>query len=387
MELTEIQVSFIWAETIINGFAGLPDPEPPLAFLRERTAFTSFFDQAQQQPMTKKDDALTLIFHPPWRLQQLSPKPAGERFWRAYLENQAPGTVNGKRAWRSLVPFRVELPFKIAPVAATTELHFDVFAYPYGLALAATAKISGSFTLEDAVEAAVKVRRTDKFTIEWSPGNQQTLSLQALANQCLSRLRTWGWGKASAGKQTALDPFTICSVTQGKVDNPAPVAANSDVHRALEALAAWRPNWKTEPLPDIKDARVSAHAAGAETPAAIDWVYGRQRGRVIWIPSRLSPPDGYALSLECYHHNLTYASLQVESLCGFMRETLGRIPAGLTVYEEECARNAAGLLTRLYIADSSIYRSWSVRSQMDQNNFRPLLDELRKALNLPPMTV
>src|SRR6266704_2273121 len=107
-------------------------------------------------------------------------------------------------------------------------------------------------------------------------------------------------------------------------------------------LTGRRPNWKTEPLSAIDDARISSYAATTTAPA-IDWVYGRKRGRVLWIPSKLNPPCAYGRTLECYHHNLTYASLQVESLCGFARETVGRAKGGnlpLAFYEDECARNA-----------------------------------------------
>src|SRR5437667_3848024 len=105
-QLNEIQISLIWAEAIINGFVNGPNPQPPLAFLKESTQFIPFFDKAQQQAVPL-DGQLKLLFHPPWR------KPTGQRFWQAYLENEPPATVNGKRAWRSLVPLRAELPFKI----------------------------------------------------------------------------------------------------------------------------------------------------------------------------------------------------------------------------------------------------------------------------------
>lgn len=381
MELTEIQISFVWAETIIGAFEPVPGAQPPLRLLNQRTEFIPFFENAQQQPVAVGGE-LNLSLHPPWR------KPTGQRFWQSYLDQEPSGTVNGKRAWRSLVPLRTDLPVAVTAPSGSTQVQFEAFFYPYGIALLGVTKISGQLSWDAALDEAFNVWRGYKFKVEWPSQPQQSMSLQQIAEQSLMKLRNWGWGNKSAGRRTALDPFTIFSITQGHVEDAVPVTANSEIHRALEGVTGWRANWKTDTLPTLESARVSAHAAAGAAPAT-DWLYGRKRARALWVPSKLgTTPGGYGLSLECYHHNLSLASLQVESLCGFARETVSRLEdqTELSFYENECARNAAGLLTRLYVGDDSVYRSWSVRSQIDQNNFRGTIDSLRSSMGLPPMT-
>jgi hypothetical protein len=112
-------------------------------------------------------------------------------------------------------------------------------------------------------------------------------------------------------------------------------------------------------------------------------VYGTNRGRAVWFPDLLA--DSVRPTLACYHRNLALASMQVESLCGFAHGIASQVNENnaLNFAEEECARNAAGLLGRLYGGKSSIYRSWSVRAQIDQNNFVSDIDTVRALF--PPM--
>jgi hypothetical protein len=68
-------------------------------------------------------------------------------------------------------------------------------------------------------------------------------------------------------------------------------------------------------------------------------------------------------------------------------ETAKQIRGGtaLSATHSECARRAAGILGRLYTGDPSMYRSWSPRAQIDQNNLLADTNEVRNFFTMPKL--
>jgi hypothetical protein len=375
-EFSDIRISFIWVETVLEGLRDMPRPGARLALLNDRISFAPFFEKARKQPVPI-DDSPGISLQAPW------PKPTGQRFWQPYLDQTSPSSVSGEQAWKSLVPLRAKLPFPITSSAVTTVPLFDVFFYPCGLALLGTVRLSANLPLEAAVEEAFKIKRDKIFNVEWPAGLQQLLSLDAVAERALDAMRNWAWGEGSVAQRTDLDAFTIFTFTQGKGVDLVPISKTPDIQRALAAVTNWRPSWKTDPLADLEKARVSSH----KTPAAEarSLIYGGKRSRALWFPDLFAgSPTGS--SLACYHRNLSQASLQVETLCGFARETAQRLADNkvLSFFETECTRNTAGILGRVYGGKKS-YRSWSLRAQIDNNDFVDDINAIRAFASLTPL--
>jgi hypothetical protein len=107
---------------------------------------------------------------------------------------------------------------------------------------------------------------------------------------------------------------------------------------------------------------------------------------VLWFPNLFAGAPGGA-SLACYHANLTFATLQVDSLGGLVRETAEKIRNNtqLAFAENECARFAGGLLGRFHGGQESVYRSWSTRVQIQQSNGVDDIDAVRAHFKMKPL--
>jgi hypothetical protein len=57
----------------------------------------------------------------------------------------------------------------------------------------------------------------------------------------------------------------------------------------------------------------------------------------------------------------------------------------LTFFEKECTRIAAGILGRLYGGTTDVYRSWSLRAQIDQNKFVNDINAIRSFSQMPSL--
>jgi hypothetical protein len=362
-EFSDVRISFIWAETILDAFKNAPRRAGVLGFMRQRFLFGPIFERARYQRVPVHpglfDASSALSLEAPW------PKPTGQRFWQSYLNQMSLGQLSGVNAWRSLVPLRAKLPFPIASPAVARPFEFQVFFYPHGLALFANVVLSGKLSLDAAVDSAFNIRRNQNCAIQWRPGEEESAPLDEVADMALERVRDWGWGVGSESQRTSLEPFTLVGIIQASGVHSGPVLSGSLVHRSLEAVANWR---KTEVLPDLEKVRLSSHGPSRQGDSRL--LYAGTRGRVLWFP-KLFTSSSAGSTLACYHHNLSLASLQIESLYGLIRETATHLAKrdSLEPAENECARHAAGLLGRLYCGDRTVYRSWSLRAQIDQNNF------------------
>ena len=137
------------------------------------------------------------------------------------------------------------------------------------------------------------------------------------------------------------------------------------------------------PIQSLADAQIKLRK-----PNAGDFHYGLKRGRAVWIPTSFVP-KAKKYSLACYHRNLVYASLQTESLVSLMQLMTSALTAAPNTSRhasmETLVQSAAGILGRLYGGDTDIYRSGSVRRQIDDHPHKAAINDVRKYRGRPPL--
>lgn len=407
-EILEMRLSLIWSETVLHLLGKTVPADAPLKALGRRASYELLFEQMiKTQTESVPIHALmgatkpVPVLGPPW------PKPEGQLYWQRYLERSTLDMLSGSVAWRGLVPLRSKFPVIVAPgqwlatilVPVKIKVLPEAFFYPHGGAFAVTliAEVKETqppgpgLALFDAVDLAFKLRR-DKFNVTWD-GNTglfsgvhwangpSEMTLEQLAGKALTVIRATAFGQtAAANSGQVIDPFTIFTVVRGRGVDPAQLP-DDDVRRALEAVSRWSPSWRFDVLPDLKDRKIDIKRS---PPSHV--LYGHAKARAVWFPERFThasnPP-----SLACYHRNLTFTSLHVESLCGLAATTAERLRNNQLDSEglRDCARQAVGGLGRLYGGGGihkKSYRSMSPRVQIEQNNFVPDINLVRKELGV-----
>ena len=413
VDINDLRLSLIWTKPSL---ALLAEPAPvgaPLAALGRRFSYEALFktilesqfgvNSAQNLPLHLLVGATTPlpILGPPW------PKPTGQLFWQRYINTGSLNSVSGGQAWRSLIPLRVKFPCRVetpvwvadSPKPLSLSVIFEAFFYPHGVALVANAVCravpsasttqSEPFALDDAVDFAFNIKR-GKFkvkwegeaglfsAVQWNGEADSKLTLNEIAEKGLSALSVAAFGKSSAsGSASILDPFTIFTVVKGSGIYPATPVDNV-VHRALDAVTRWSDTWRLDSLVPLDKMIIEI-----KTSPAGHVLYGRKRGRAVWFPgSFVMTNNKYPLA--CYHRNLMFVSLQVESLSGLAALTAELIKnkQPLSASLSDCARQAVGSLGRIYGGIPKSYRSMSPRIQIEQNQYTDAINVVRKFLGV-----
>jgi hypothetical protein len=288
-------------------------------------------------------------------------------------------------AWKFFVPLRARSPFKIEIPEFPGNVDSEVFFYSHGIALILNLRLQGSLSLSDVISLLIRVRRISKVNVQWSiEVPAETTTVDPFVEKSFSVFRNFAFGTgARPGRRLGLEPFTIFTVIKGKNVHPGKaVSDGGEIHRGMEALTRWSSTWEQDKLPEIGKQRLPTRSSA---PFG-DVLYANRRGRAIWFPAHFTS-DEKVSSLSCYHRNMLFAALQVESLCGLMRQTADQIgEKALPAVHNDCARNAGGLLGRLYGADYSTYRSWSPRRQMDDNHVLDDINKVRAIFNMRPLS-
>lgn len=385
IRIYDLRLSFIWAETVLDFIRDSAPSTAPLAFLGRSEQYISAFEQALETGVGPEG------LQVPWEQQRKAPL----FFWSYYLEKRIPGPghVSGGRAWKKLVPFRRKAPATVKASWLPGRLDLQSFFYPHGIALVVTAEFRSNLTLEKAVEKAFEVRRTGRFQVRWGEGKTtESLSLDNLANEGLTALHRFALGPEAAPRARPIkQPFTIATVASGTgVEKKAPPP--EEVLRALHAMAKWPSyNWQDPPLSDLPSLDEVDQKKIAERYAG-DVLYVQTRGRAVWFPKHFLPRKGRRVALSCYHKNLVFLSLQVESLGDLVSKTAEQIqaegPPSAGGTHHWCAKRAASNLSLLYGGGEKTYRSWSARRQIEQNDLVPAINVVRdKVCTLPPLPV
>jgi hypothetical protein len=235
--------------------------------------------------------------------------------------------------------------------------------------------------LHDAVALAFKVRKTEKLDVRWDDGTVELLNLDMFAGKALPKLRAAAFGPAAVAQSSSAAPFTICTFINAEgVDPNLPTPENAEVHRALEAVTGWRNTWQHDVPTELTKASLKIKGT---TPSHV--LYASKRGRAVWFPAYF---NRNVRSLSCYHRNLSFASLQTESLSSLVVETWKLLAKGkplVSATHRACAKSAAGILGRLYGGDGSTYRSQSCQCQIEQNGLVYPVNAVRDYFNMPKL--
>jgi hypothetical protein len=379
IEIRNIRLSFVWAETNLGLLANSQHAPTPFAFLGRRSTFAARFNQIQQNIT----DPLGLAA--PWRVQ------GKQYFWTYYLQElAAPDQLSGDNAWKMLVPLRGPVPATVSADWLPDSPTLEAFYFPHGPAFVLTVKLQTSFTLEQVVDKAFEIRRSGRYRVTWNAGgNSEVLSLDVLGDKMLGTLRETMLGAGVSPGARSITPFTLVTVVKGTdVDRDTVPPDDGDIHRALEALTAWPPTKMEGHAPTkLADTNVSLPVRSSFSGNVL---YGRPRGRTVWFPGLFLPEGGNTHSLACYHRNLLFASLLTEGFGLLMVETARwlRDNRPLAIPHRDCAQRAVGILVRLARLHGNekakTYWSWSPRAQLLQNYLNEV-NEVRTFFNLPQL--
>ncbi len=386
IQIQDFRVSFIWFETLLS-FLGNKVPDPahaPFNFLGRDDTYMQKFDDIKQG-----HDVATKLT-PPWKDK------SKQRFWFYYLERHPSKDVTAMQAWKGFVPFRGKVPFNkvTTPLLPEPKSFFlETFYYPHGMAVVATARCRNDFTLGKAVELAMQIRRDARFEVEIQGEAPDSFSLDELAEKAFDLLRVQAWGTDTPAGPRTDPPFTIFTVVQGSgVDPSMAIPANGEIHRALEAVTRWQVNkygipTKLEEANLLAIRQASSNRPLSHLPPPSHVLYATEKGRAVWFPETFMP-GGKLSTLACYHRNLVFATLQVESLCGLASESANQpdVPDSLPETQSECLKRAALTLGRLYGgAKLGTYSTWSARHQIDKNEMVPVVNKVRSFWGLDPL--
>jgi hypothetical protein len=372
IEVHDMRLSFIWTETVLNLVGDRIPDDAPCSFLGRFSGYEPRFEGASGHG---EADGLQL----PW------PGPVGQLFWTYYLEGHRPGDVSGTQAWKALVPFRHKAPLTVEAPWLPRRLLLEAFYYPHGLAFIVTASCSVRLALDEAIDMAFKVRRGEQFEAQWEGEAPKRFSLDGLAGWAAAKLRAAAFGSQVRPEASSVTPFTVVTVVRASgVDPDVPTPGNGEVHRALEALTGWRLTWRHDRIPDLADASLRI----VRTAPASHVLYAGKRGRAVWFPGLFTLSRSSVRSLACYHRNLVLASAQVESLGGLVAESGDWLRRGneLPPTQSECARHASGILGRLFGGKPGTYRSYSTRTQIEQNDLMEIVNEVRDHFGMPALS-
>lgn len=373
IKIHDLRMTFIWTRTLLDLLKGNAPRTGPMAFLGDESLYKATFAN-----LHINGDPLT----PPWC------KPTDDYFWTYYMEGTEPKDVTAARAWKQLVPLRRKVDASVARITAgwfPGRLYLEAFFYPHGIALVFTAVCKTEFYLQQAREVSFKIRQDELLEFQPAGAPVEKLHLNSLAGKTLDLLCMLSLGPGHLVPAPAIKPFSIWTVVRGEgVEPTAPLSQGKEVHRILEAVTTWNPNFATAMLPSLADAQHSARLRSKRS--AGDILYANDRGRAIWFPGTFTLSPGKRRSLACYHRNLVYASMQVESLSRFVRDTSAEIQqpgdaSKLPLPQFYCARRATGILSRLYAAvEDKTYRSGSPYLQIRQNNFLDAINNVREEI-------
>lgn len=351
------RLSFIWTETNTDLLRNPGPPNAPMGFLGSRDGYMAKFDEIQK-------GSAPLGLTTPWR-----DDPVGQRFWKFYLSTSDLTTTSGASAWAHLVPLRGAVLATINPPQPELSFASHAFYYPFGFALVVTVTCKASLSLQETIQQAFQIRSEGKIKVQTAAGTED-LYLTQYANKCLNALRGAVFPPATPAGKISSEPFSIFTAVKGSgVAAGADIPEGGEIHGILDAVTTWDTDYPDINLTPLNVAKVGLREKSP--PGHI--LYANKRGRAVWFPGKFTRQAVKRPSVTCYHKNLVFVSLQVESLCGFLRATAEVIRSGdgpsLPKWHFELSKEAANVVGRLYGYDEEMYRSRSPRVQLDQNRY------------------
>lgn len=373
--IQEFRLSMVMGCTIL-------DPPPPDGgsaalpwhFATERDPYGDWFERLR---IERRWDSVPWSTSPPW------PGHAVQGFWFQFL-SQVTGRarpladISGRQAFDQWVPVRVAAPVRLSTPMAKVSLSVEGFVWPWGVGCMITARCREAITsLADLVQASLALRAGS-----YTDATGRAGTPEAHAAAVLRELSSRTFGPTAVGVPWSGEilqpwhdePRTVHSVVRGSGDRAGFDPRTEEVHSVVQAVTVFSDDWQHDHLIDLERARVAERAIRAEDQI----VYGAQRGIAIWAPRAFLGAPGEVTSTGCYHRNLALATLQTQSMLGFVREcaTVAAGGGGLGVHEQR-ARRVTGSLAGLM--NGGGYRSGAVRAQIVSGDNPAAINAIRAA--------
>jgi hypothetical protein len=243
-------------------------------------------------------------------------------------------------------------------------------------------------TLPQAVQIAVQIKDTGKFSVQWRDGTTEELRLTLIVAKCFEALRN---AHFEPNTPLALDadlkkPFTVITFIKASgVDPSLPVMQGDDIHKALRAATQLvTANYQHDVPGNLEDRHIPIQQTYKYSPGR--FFFRSTRGRAIWYPNTFLQADEKVNSLSCLHRNTVFASMHVESLSNLV-EALRADNQTVSNTVKEYANRAVDMLRLLYFRSKATYRSYSPAMQMLDNGTVSSINALQSALglNLTPL--
>jgi len=375
IHIDKFRLTCVWTDLLAPSIATMPD-DAPMAFLRRRSSYEDLFALLREGRATGQP-SLSL----PWKAM------SRQRFWTFYAEETEAQSVTPQQAWKLLIPVRVTDVFDSLTDQPDVYATQEGFIFPFGTAYVLSFYIEPKSLLEGAVDRAIELRHERVHTVA---GEGARVDILTLARRSLGRLREIVLGPAAATTAasqwpiTRLDPRTLVSFSQASgTELLMPLAANLDLQRALVGMTRLSRSWRIDALPPLTKALVSQTSRQPLEHAML----ANDRGRCVWQPHDIQSDPVGAKRSNCYHRNLVFATLQVQSLLGLMSYAAKSRDKGVVVAgpTEDCIRYAAGLLGRIYGGADATYRTTSARRHIEDSGMKDIVDQVRSARAMPPL--
>ncbi len=319
-----------------------------------------------------------------WRLPWPKTRRGHQKFWERYLDVSLDNLEKSERALNFLVPFRIRLARISADWLKPGRAYMYGYQYPHRavVVINISAENNEGYTPDELIDHAVKIRTNGLYRVEWLNNRAESqLTLKNLAYEALDRLLSLLQNDSQLRKDDP-DPFTIATVIKGDFDPDEftkNLITNGPIHQMLFTLCTGQ---KRRKLPDDDCKHRQIKKLGSDALPS-DILYGRYRARAGWFPQRFSQSDK-KFPLRCYHNNLTFASMQTDSLLAAVRLADEKLQQNLSIAGlAKIAKPAAALLGPLYgPSPKKIYQSYSVREQI-RHELRAVNNVRRNILHNP----
>jgi len=383
--IQDFRLSFIWFEPQLCLFDDQADPARiPFSFLRRDSTYQEKFTQVKQDAESVTHLSL------PWRTEST------QLFWYYYMEGQVSENVTPRQAWKAFVPFRGRVPWTIKKPSWLSEKDrflVEAFYYPHGIALTMTVACVDNFTsLDQVVDMAFQIRMNGRYEVEAPESAQGTFPLNTLASKALGLLHDQVWGEEAPHGSPTSPPFSIFTIVRGSMDDASVKQPPDDgIHKALEGVTNWSRTYKEDTptllnkanLFTIRQASPGSQPGRIPPPSHV--LYATNKGRAVWFPATFIQ-TGNLSSLACYHRNLLFTTMQVESLCRLASEIAKQIPNQFHFGQTDYLDRALKALERLYGRTDKTYQSWSARAQLDLNvDMLQTVNQVRIFRNIDPL--
>lgn len=362
----DFRVALVWTRCHLD-ILRHPQAESKLRFLGRKLEYRAAFEQ------TVAGEPLHPDLETPWRI------PPGEPFWSYYLEGARLPNVATK-AWKAPIPFRRQLGAAVTAPWWPGRIVTHGFFYPQGVAVVAHATCREPMTLDAAADLVAKWG-SETFSLDTGDGPRD-VDLEALGDGLLSELSAIFLGDTAGGTHLPWPPFTVFTLVSGTTEDPVVAPKEGDLlHRALDGVVTLDPQWRNVTPPPLARSVLDLGRAHAG-----HLVYAGRRGRAVWFPHNFLATASKATTLSDYHRGLVLLSLQVESLCGFLADTIAERDdkGSLTTFHEDFACDVAKLIGRLYGNRKPFppppWYSSSVPHHVDANGYTASVDAVRTGI-------